>query len=162
MPIMILFLPFALMQAAVAAPLPASPPVEAPASASPTQSPQMTDQHLRDIRCVAYFGVAASYQRQGITGYHPTDVRVDGPRWAGIVGNRVMRDTGLPKEVVGFAIQEAVPEASGILKLNNPYPTIERYEAECVPLMRADLLADDAQNKPLPKPLPRPSGKSSK
>jgi hypothetical protein len=162
MPNMILFLPFALMQGAVDVPAPTSPPVEASASASPTQSPQMTEQHLRDIRCVAFFGVAASFQRQGITGYGLTDVRVDGPRWAGIVGDRVMRETGLPKEVVGFAIQEAVPPVQTIFMYNNPLPYIEEYEAECIPLMRVDLAADDLENKPLPKPRPLPSGRSSK
>jgi hypothetical protein len=142
---MILLLPFALMQAA------------APIAPSP-QTASMTEQHLRDIRCVAFFGVSASILRKGTTGYNLVDVRTDGPRWAGIVGERVMRDTGLPKEVVGFAINEAVPDAQRIFILNNPYPTIERTQAECLPLMRADLAAADAQNTPLPKP----QGKSSK
>jgi hypothetical protein len=142
---MILLLPFALMQVATSA---------APAP----QTTSMTEQHLRDLRCVAFFGVSASILRRGTTGYNLVDVRTDGPRWAGIVGERVMRDTGLPREVVGFAINEAVPDAQRIFRLNNPYPTIERTQAECLPRMRADLDAADAQNAPLPKPL----GKSSK
>jgi hypothetical protein len=142
---MILLLPFALMQAtASAAPAP--------------QTTSMTEQHLRDIRCVAFFGVSASILRRGTTGYNLVDVRTDGPRWAGIVGERVMRDTGLPKEVVGFAINEAVPDAQRMFMLNNPHPMIERAQAECLPRMRADIAAADAQNAPLPKP----QGKSSK
>jgi hypothetical protein len=142
---MILLLPFALMQATAS-------------SAPAPQTTSMTEQHLRDIRCVAFFGVSASILRRGTTGYNLVDVRTDGPRWAGIVGERVMRDTGLPKEVVGFAINEAVPDAQRMFMLNNPHPMIERAQAECLPLMRADLAAADAQNAPLPKP----QGKSSK
>jgi hypothetical protein len=142
---MILFLPFALMQAAApAAPLP--------------QTTNMTEQHLRDLHCVAFFGVSASILRRGTTGYNLVDVRTDGPRWAGIVGERVMRDTGLPKEVVGFAINEAVPDAQRIFQLNNPDPMIQKTQAECLPRMRGDLAAADAQNAPLPKP----QSKSSK
>ena len=142
---MILLLPFALMQVA-------------PSAAPSPQTANMTQQHLRDIRCVAFFGVSASVLRKGTTGYNLVDVRTDGPRWAGIVGERVMRDTGLPKEVVGFAIHEAVPDAQRIFRLNNPLPMIEDIQAKCLPLMRADLAAADAQNTPLPKP----QGKSSK
>jgi hypothetical protein len=142
---MILLLPFALMQAAASAAL-------------PPQTTSMTEQHLRDIRCVAFFGVSASILRRGTTGYNLVDVRTDGPRWAGIVGERVMRDTGLPKEVVGFAINEAVPDAQRIFMLHNPHPMIERTQAECLLGMRADLAAADAQNAPLPNP----QGKSSK
>jgi hypothetical protein len=142
---MIFLLPFALMQ--VATPVAPSP-----------RTANMTEQHLRDIHCVAFFGVSASILRRGTTGYNLVDVRTDGPRWAGIVGERVMRDTGLPKEVVGFAINEAVPDAQRMFMLNNPHPMIERAQAECLPRMRADLAAADAQNAPLPKP----QGKSSK
>jgi hypothetical protein len=117
------------------------------------QRPAMTATHQRDLACVAFFGVAAAKQRQGISGYGMIpDVRTDGPRWAGIVGDRVMRETGLPKEVVGFALQESVPQAQRIFMLNNPYPTIERKLAECLPVMRRDLAEADAASKPLPKP----------
>ncbi len=142
---MIFLLPFAFMQASVSV----SPP---------PKTSSMTDQHLRDLRCVAFFGVSASILRQGTTGYNLVDVRTDGPRWAGIVGDRVMRDTGLPKEVVGFAINEAVPNAQRIFQLQYPLPMIKDIQGECLPRMRGDLAAADAQNAPLPKP----HGKSSK
>jgi hypothetical protein len=119
-------------------------------------SPTMTATHQRDISCVAFFGVAAAKQRQGITGYGVIpDVRNDGPRWAGIVGDRVMRETGLPKEVVGYAIQQSVPNAQRVFMLHNPTPTIERLMDECLPAMRRDLAEADAVAKPLPKPIPR-------
>jgi hypothetical protein len=117
------------------------------------QGPGMTATHQRDLACVAFFGVAAAKQRQGISGYGMIpDVRTDGPRWAGIVGDRVMRETGLPKEVVGYAIQESVPDAQRIFMLHNPYPQIEPRVAQCAPIMRKDLAEADALSKPLPKP----------
>jgi hypothetical protein len=36
------------------------------------------------------------------------DVRESGKRWAGIVGERVMEESGQPREVVAFAIKQAV------------------------------------------------------
>jgi hypothetical protein len=118
----------------------------------------LTEIHQRDIGCVAFFGVAADKQRRGVTGYGMIpDVRTDGARWADIVGERVMRETALPQEVIGFAIQESVPGAQQIFMLQNPYPAIERRLAECVPLMRKDLADADAelaaQSMPLPKPV---------
>jgi hypothetical protein len=124
------------------------------AQAAPTP---LTDIHQRDIGCVAFFGVAAEQQRRSVSGYGMIpDVRTDGARWAGIVGERVMRDTGLPKEVVGFAIQESVPDAQRIFMLHNPYPAIERRVSECVPLMRKDLAEADAASASRPLPLPKP------
>ena len=137
---MISILPFALIQIAV----PAAPPQP------PTNI--MTEQHRRDISCVAFFGVSAAIMRQGVVGYNLIDVRTDGPRWAGIVGERVMRDTGLPQEVVGYAISEAVPDAQRVFRAQNPDPVIKAREAECLPRMRADFAAADAQDAPLPKP----------
>jgi hypothetical protein len=117
------------------------------------QPPTMTAIHQRDLACVAFFGVAAAKQRSGISGYGMIpDVRTDGPRWAGIVGDRVMRETGLPKEVVGYALQESVPDAQRIFMLHNPYPQIESRVSQCAPIMRKDLAEADALSKPLPKP----------
>ena len=143
---MISILSFALIQIAV------------PAASPPPSTAAMTEQHLRDISCVAFFGVSAAIMRQGVVGYNLIDVRTDGPRWAGIVGERVMRDTGLPKEVVGYAISEAVPSAQRIFQVQNPDPVIKAREAECLPRMRADFAAADAQDAPLPKP----QGRSAK
>ncbi len=127
--------------------------------ADPVVAPStpLTADHQRDISCVAFFGVAANIQRREITGYGPLpDMKADGPRWAGIVGERVMRETGQPKELVGFAIQEAVPGAQRVFQMHNPYPGIERRLAECEPIMRADLAAANAANVPLPKPVKAP------
>lgn len=122
------------------------------AFADAPSAPALTNEHNRVIGCVAFFGVAAAIQRQGVSGYDLTDVQKDGPRWAGIVGTQMMQETGLPREVIGFAIQEAVPKAQRIFALHNPFPDIAAREAECLPLMRADLAKADALSKQLPKP----------
>lgn len=126
--------------------------------AEPVPAAALTDAQNRAIGCVAFLGVAAAIQRQGVTGYNLTDVQTDGPRWAGIVGAQVVQETGLPREVIGFAIQAAVPGAQRLFQLHNPLSDIAEREAECLPLMRADLAKADALSKPLPIPQ-RPKGK---
>jgi hypothetical protein len=114
----------------------------------------LTELHQRDIGCVAFFGVVADIQRRGTTGYGPLpDVRTTGARWAGIVGERVMDETGQPRELVGFAMQEAVPGAQRIFQMHNPLPYIKEALARCEPILRTDLSTADAANAPLPKPV---------
>jgi hypothetical protein len=123
--------------------------------AAPAPAPAaFTPEHNRAIGCVAFIGVAAARQRQGITGSDLPDVSKDGARWAGIVGARIMDETGLPREVVGFAIQEAVPAAQRIFQLHNPEPALTKRKAECLPMMQADLAAAT-----LDAPLPIPTGR---
>jgi hypothetical protein len=124
------------------------------ALANTPASPALTEEQNRSIGCVAFFGVAAALQRQGIQGYNLTDVQKEGPRWAGLIGSRIVAETALPPEVIGFAIQQAVPSAQRLFQLANPHPAIEVRQAECLPLMRADLAADDL-SAPLPKPVKR-------
>ncbi len=122
--------------------------------AQPVPTATLTDDHNRAIGCVAFFGVAASIQRSGVTGYNLPDLQKDGPRWAGIVGARIMTETGLPRELIGFAIREAVPPAQRLFQLHNPNPALAARQAECLPMMQADLAAD-ALSAPLPKPTKR-------
>jgi hypothetical protein len=120
-------------------------------------NPLFTDAHQRVIGCVAFFGVVASRQREGQR-TNLVDVRNDGPRWAGLVGTRIVAETALPRAVIGFAIQEAVPAAQRLFQLTNPQPSIEARQAECLPLMQADLAAE-AKDAPLPMPLSSPLAK---
>jgi hypothetical protein len=124
------------------------------ASSEPLPPAALAAEHNRAISCVAFFGVAAALQRNGVQGYNLVDVQKDGPRWAGLVGARIVAETALPREVIGFAIQEAVPAAQRLFATANPHPAIEVRQAECLPLMRADLAADDL-SAPLPKPVKR-------
>jgi hypothetical protein len=124
--------------------------------AQPTLPPTpLTEAQKGAIGCIAALGIVADEQRRGVSGsdaYPPLWER--GKRWAGIVGPRIMEESGQPREVIGFAIQEAV-EAEQALTAKAIDPSIYRKAriAECAAIMDADLAADDIANKPLPKPV---------
>jgi hypothetical protein len=117
------------------------------AQAAPTP---LTETHLRDVGCVALLGIIADEQRRempGANGY--PDVREAGKRWAGVVGNRVMEQTGQPRELVALAIQQAVAD---IQAEQAKTPDAEKFNARfrtCKMAMDSDLAA----TLPLPKPL---------
>jgi hypothetical protein len=118
------------------------------AAAAPTP---LTEAHQRDIGCVAVIGIIAHEQREGkaaAKGF--PDVRETGKRWAGIVGQRVMDETGQPREVVAFAMKAAVDaEQQQAISANDPQNNAtERFKA-CELRMQADLAA----SQPLPKPV---------
>jgi hypothetical protein len=76
----------------------------------PAALPQpLTETHMRDIGCVATLGLVADEQRRGISSsLRFPDVQERGSKFAGIVGTRVMQETGQPKEVVASAISQSV------------------------------------------------------
>ncbi|MEE9432772.1 MAG: hypothetical protein V3V15_00850 [Sphingorhabdus sp.] len=83
------------------------------AAAAPLPSP-LTDTHMRDIRCVATLGLVAHEQRRGIaTSMRFPNVMQRGRAYAGIVGERVVKEAGQPKEVVALAIKQAVEDVQG-------------------------------------------------
>lgn len=100
-------------------------------------------------------GLRADDQRRKVPGYEEfPDVQERGKKWAGIVGGRIMQATGQPREVIGFAITEAVKaEQERVGTADEPRSVIYNRFEECLPLMEADLAADVATNKPLPKPI---------
>jgi hypothetical protein len=106
----------------------------------------LTEMHQRDVGCVAAIGIIAHEQREGkaaLTDY--PDMREAGKRWAGIVGDRIVFETGQPREVVAFAIKRAVQaEQSDAAKANDPAAYIKSRIAACRTLMDADLAATDA------------------
>ena len=76
---------------------------------APAEPMPLNDAQMRDIGCVATIGIIAHEQRSGQDALKNfADVREDGKRWAGIVGQRVMDESGQPREVVAFAIKQAV------------------------------------------------------
>lgn len=110
----------------------------------------LTETHVRDVGCVAILGIIADEQRREVPGsdWYP-DVRETGKRWAGIVGQRVMDETGQPRELVALAIQQAV---SDIQTEQGTSPDAEKFNARfrtCKTAMDADLAA----SQPLPKPV---------
>ncbi|MEP7350498.1 MAG: hypothetical protein ABI668_11200 [Sphingorhabdus sp.] len=112
-----------------------------------------TEIHQRDIACVATLGLEA--QRQQLTGVGQSglpDVRETGRRWAGLVGARIVAETGQPRELVAFAIQQAVEAEQAEAKSGAASATAAARLQECRTHMQADLAAEDAKNAPLPKP----------
>lgn len=107
----------------------------------------LTEGHQRDIACVAEIAVLADAQKRGVEG--GADVQLSGRRWAGIVGDRIVFESGQPRELVAFAMQEAA-KASVI----GGGQRIDRRESCLGQMLRELADADaDAAGQPLPKPV---------
>jgi hypothetical protein len=101
----------------------------------------------RDIACVAVIALAANKQKSGsASDAVAINLRINGKRWAAVVGNRIVAETAAPPELIGLAMSEAAKTEQAIA-VSNPDQFADRIKM-CVPLMQADLLA----NAPLPKP----------
>lgn len=111
------------------------------ALAAPTA---FTETHQRDIACVVEIAVLANAQKSGIA--DGNDVRASGRRWAGIVGDRIMFESGQPRELVGVAMTEAA-------KARASRATDDTAVAACTRQMNSELAIADAAGKPLPKPI---------
>lgn len=104
----------------------------------------LTETHQRDISCVVEIAVLAQAQKRGAVG--GTDVQANGRRWAGIVGDRIMFETGQPRELVAVAMNEAA-------KSRAARPIDNEAVTACSRQMTAELAIADAANAPLPKPV---------
>lgn len=107
----------------------------------------LTQEHQDKIACVAVLAIIASEQaRDAIGANQYPDVRETGRKWAGLVGDRVMFDTGQPQEVVAFAMKEAVKaEQARVQNVSDPKAVVDARVADCMPVMQADLAADVAE-----------------
>jgi hypothetical protein len=103
----------------------------------------LSEVHLGDIACVVEVAILADQQRRGI--WTGPDLRMDGKRWAGMVGARIVRESGQPRELVAFAMTEAAKERAGHVMVNDT-------GSACLRQMSAELAVADAANRPLPKP----------
>ena len=103
----------------------------------------LTETHQRDIACVVEIAVLADGQKRGVAG--GSDVQASGKRWAGVVGERIMAETGQPRELVSFAMNEAAKARAA--------RTNAGAASACANQMAAELSAIDAANAPLPKPV---------
>ena len=111
------------------------------AFATPTA---LTEAHQRDISCVVEIAVLADAQKRGVAG--GADVQASGRRWAGIVGDRIMFETGQPRELVAVAMNEAAKAWAARAKDG---ATV----AACTRQMNSELAMADAAGQPLPKPV---------
>lgn len=104
---------------------------------------------MADIGCVALLGLVADLQRKGepYAVAYP-DVRETGKRWAGIVGQRVMDETGQPRELVAMAIHQAVADwQAEMQRTADPRSLASRLD-QCHGRMTADLAASQSLPKP--------------
>lgn len=111
------------------------------ALATPTA---LTEAHQRDIACVVEIAVLANAQKRGIVA--GTDVQAKGRRWAGIVGDRIMFETGQPRELVAVAMTE-VAQARALRAAD------DAKVVACGKQMNEELAIADAADMPLPKPV---------
>ena len=102
-----------------------------------------TEAHQRDIACVVEIAVLADGQKRGVVG--SPDVQLPGKRWAGIVGDRIMSETGQPRELISFAMTEAARAQAARGKVSD--------SSACINQMKIELATPDAVNEPLPKPV---------
>jgi hypothetical protein len=122
-------------------------------AATPAPRP-LTPLENRDIGCVAVLGLLAEEQRRGMQDARFPNVTRTGRIYAGIVGARIVADSGLPRELVAQAIitaaEDARKQADATLEGK---AGVRNRVVQCLPLMQAELAAADAANKPLPKPV---------
>jgi hypothetical protein len=113
------------------------------ALATPTA---LTETHQRDIACVVEIAVLADMQRRGVAS--GADVQAKGRRWAGLVGDRIMFETGQPRELIAVVFNEAA-----VARAARP---AKRDDIEsCNRQMQVELATADAVDAPLPKPVVR-------
>ncbi len=104
----------------------------------------LTEIHQRDISCVVEIAVQAEAQKRGSA--QGADVQANGRRWAGIVGDRIMFESGQPRELVAVAINEAA-------KARAARPFDSSALSACIRQMTDELVIADAASRPLPKPV---------
>jgi hypothetical protein len=120
-----------------------------------------TAEQQRDITCVAVLAMASAAQKRGDQMLElPADLPLNGKRWTVMVGQRVMEQTGAPKELVAIAMTEAAKaEQAALQSATDPKALVAERVNGCLPIMQTDLLA----NAPLPKPqLAKPQSSAKK
>lgn len=104
----------------------------------------LTEIHQRDISCVVEIAVLANAQKRGIIA--GSDVQAKGRRWAGIVGDRIMFETGQPRELVAVALNEAAQARAA-------QAADDATVAACAKQMNKELAIADVAEAALPKPV---------
>jgi len=111
---------------------------------APAAPSALSEIHQRDITCVVEIAILADAQKRGVAA--GPDVQERGKRWAGIVGDRIVFETGQPREVVALAMQEAAQSGSGKMRDGG-------LVAACNRQMDRELAAASAADQLLPKPV---------
>ena len=108
-----------------------------------------TQNHMRDIGCIATLGLVADEQRRGIpSAARFPDLTERGKKYAGIAGDRIMFETGQTKEVVPFAMRKSVEDQQALAveataNGKDPAPILDALMAQCLPLLDTQLGAEN-------------------
>jgi hypothetical protein len=115
------------------------------AASAPLPLP-LTQAQSRDIGCVAVVAILADEQRRGIAeALRYPNVQNDGRKWAGIVGDRITRESRQPREVIAIALHQAAKDERS--NLRTP-PSRRERASECVMQMQADLIKETETQAP--------------
>lgn len=119
-------------------------------AATPTA---LTDIQQRDIDCVATFGLIAHQQQRSAAGVDRfRKLALPGKTYAGLVGSRLVEETGLSREVIAAAIAgSARAQAGAAVEAGNPATYLAERYAVCEPLLDAEI----AVGNDLPLPVPQ-------
>jgi hypothetical protein len=101
----------------------------------------LNELQMRDIACVATMALAV--------GERP-DLAKPAKRWSGIVGQRVMDESGQPRELIATAMIES---ANAQARLAESAEARDQRIAQCQEIMAGELAAIDAASAPLPRPV---------
>jgi hypothetical protein len=101
----------------------------------------LNETQMRDIACVATLALAVSER---------TDLAAPARRWSGLVGQRVMDESGQPRELVATAMIES---ANAQAKLADSVEARGQRVAQCEAIMYGELAAVDATSAQLPEPV---------
>ncbi len=108
---------------------------------APNPPVPLNEVQMRDIACVATMALVVDER---------PDLAKSAKRWSGIVGQRVMDESGQPRELVATAMIES---ANAQAKLAEGIDARNHRIALCQTIMYAELAAIDAASAPLPKPV---------
>lgn len=114
----------------------------------------LDENQRRDLSCVAVLAIVASEQERGVESALDYPLLTErGATYAGLVGERIMADTGRTREQVREEMLSAVAEQQALAKnAADPDELVRSEMATCLPLL-------DAAVPPRPKPdLPQCAG----
>jgi hypothetical protein len=104
-----------------------------------------TQVHQRDIDCIAAIAILSDEQTRGVqSAVKFPPVGLDGPKWSGIMGERIMFETGQPKEVVAFAMREAVRARRSAPRTDVTQAAANIRLNECMAQMKLEIEKDAA------------------
>lgn len=106
----------------------------------------LTTAQQNDLACVAIIATTAEKQRLGVSTPNVPEVGQSGKVWAGLVGSRITRESGQPRELIAVAMTE-------VAKAEFQRPSEPAVVQKCAMQMSAEVANAIALDTPLPKPV---------